>query len=204
MTDNKSAHVECDKTGYWQDWQDARAECEKLRETTRALWKECEPYLEEKFQGKTWAGIIKLLAEREKALIAERDQLRKFMSDTGRADLEAENAKLRTLRAKMLDCAKTWRKYETPSPSEASYWSGRRWVAEYVVERIDALLSEPETCGFPVLEQSGEVHRCDRRAGHCGAHSVTWWPQGEPRREPLPELVARLHGFVGPDGRGRP
>lgn len=58
----------------------------------------------------------------------------------------------------------------------------------HVADRL--LSSEPEYRGVPVDKVT----------------SADWWirPDGPLPRESLAEEVARLHGYVGPDGRGRP
>lgn len=97
----------------------------------------------------------------------------------------SDNAKLRTLRAWLV---------EMNSISVIYAWAQCRMQT---IAKIDEMLAEPEP---PKTEQC-KVHpfagwwTCSRDTAGCTlAHSY----------EPLPELVARLHGFVGPDGRGRP
>lgn len=71
---------------------------------------------------------------------------------------------------------------------------------ESVLFKIDRLLAEPEPVK-PADTERCKTHpnagwwTCSRGTDGCTlAHSY----------EPLPELVARLCGYVGPDGRGRP
>lgn len=82
------------------------------------------------------------------------------------------------------------------------------FVRTDVIAQIDRLLAEPEprcteewVCGITRC-------RCTLPQGHGGSHfdneAIARWERQRKSREPLPELVARLHGFVGPDGRGRP
>ena len=89
--------------------------------------------------------------------------------------------------------------YRTEPLQPAAGWS----ALGYVIEEIDRLLADPASpppeCRQPEAERC-KVHpfaswTCSRGTEGCTlAHSY----------EPLPELVARLCGYVGPDGKGRP
>ena len=116
----------------------------------------------------------------------------------------SDNAKLRTLRDKMLDCAKMWHGYET-NASEAAYWSGRAWAAEYAAQCIELLLAEPEPVkpeGSPWTEDErddpnwGRVCICRKavRSGERFQHAACVGPS---RRETVEEEIARLYGHEG-------
>ena len=75
-----------------------------------------------------------------------------------------------------------------------------KWVME------PAPPSQSTTCDHE-WRSGDHIYRCDQRRGH-NDHSLSvahWTTHGPVRRcEPLAEEVARLYGFVGPDGKGRP